>query len=129
MVIHWTHNDQMLTFVRHLKKITCVCNPCWCILRIWTLATSKMEHFVRKKIANAFPKIHLRNLLRKKMNITTDKYLQINTIKILHESFFFQNKTCYVNHPLFFIHSSFFQTFIDGYWLCRLHTQSVVLTS
>ena len=54
-------------------------------------------------------------MLRKKMNIVADKYPRTNTVKILHESFFFQNKTCYVNHALFLIHSSFFQLFVDGY--------------
>ena len=54
-------------------------------------------------------------MLRKKMNIVADKYPRTNTVKILHESFFFQNKTCYVNHALFLIHSSLFQLFVDGY--------------
>ena len=57
------------------------------------------------------------------MNIATDKYPQTNTVKILCESFFFQNKTCYVNHVLFFIHRGFLQMFVDGYWLCRLINQ------
>ena len=93
-----------------------------------TSATSKIEHFVTKKLAKAFPKKTFKKYAKKKINIETDKYPQTNTVKILHESFFFQNETCYVNHALFSIHTSFFQTFIDGYWLCRLHTQLAVST-
>ena len=54
-------------------------------------------------------------LRRKQMNIAADKYPQTNTVKLLHKFVFFQNKTCHVNHALFFINSSLFQTFVDGY--------------
>ena len=55
-------------------------------------------------------------MLRKKISIAAEKYPGANTVKILHESFFFfQNKTCYVNQALFLIHKFFFQTFVDGY--------------
>ena len=43
-----------------------------------------------------------RNLLRKKKSIAVDKFPQTKTIKILLVSFF-QSKTCYVNHALFFL--------------------------
>ena len=52
-------------------------------------------------------------MLRRKMDIATDKYRPLNTVKILHDFFSFQNKTCHVNHAFFY--NSFFQTFVDGY--------------
>ena len=48
--IHWTHNDQLLSFVRHLNKIVCTCNS----RGLKTPETSKMEYFVT--IPNAVPK-------------------------------------------------------------------------
>ena len=42
----------------------------------------------------------------KKKNIVVDKFSRVNTTKLPHV-FFFQSKTCYVNH-VFFIGSSFF---------------------
>ena len=61
------------------------------------------------------------------MDIATDKYRPLNTVKILHDFFSFQNKTCHVNHAFFY--NSFFQTFVDGYWPFRVYTQLTVLTS
>ena len=87
MVIHWTRNDQLLSFLRHLKIYAIHVGAYWGGCR--TPITFKMEH----------------------LNIATDKYPQINTVKILHETFFLLKKTCYVNHALSFIHSSFCQTF------------------
>ena len=34
MAKKWTYNDQLLSFIRHLSKVICICNPCWCIWRI-----------------------------------------------------------------------------------------------
>ena len=87
MVIHWTHSDQLLSFVRHFKIYAIHVGAYWGGFR--TPATFKMEH----------------------LNIVTDKYPRTNTVKILHETFFLLKKTCYVNHAIFFIHRSFFQTF------------------
>ena len=44
------------------------------------------------------------------MNIMVDKYPRTNTVKILHERFFFQSKACYVNHALSF----YLYQFVDG---------------
>ena len=45
--------------------------------------------FCDKILGNNFPKKQLRNLLRKKKNISVDKnYPQRNTVNILHRSFF-----------------------------------------
>ena len=88
-----------------------------------TPATSKTERFMA--IADVFPKKTLKKSAKKKI-IVVDKFSQINTTKLPH-AFFFQSKTCYVNH-VFFIGSSFFKKFVDGYWLCRLYTQLIVLT-
>ena len=78
-----------------------------------TPTTLKMVHFVTK--ADTFLKKQLRNLLRKEINISIDKYPQTNTGKILHEWLFFQSKTICVNHTLFFIYSSFLKIFGGSY--------------
>ena len=59
---------------------------CWGGFR--TSARSNMEHFVTKKLANAFPEKQLMNLLsNKKKNIVAGKYPKTNTVKIPHEYF------------------------------------------
>ena len=82
----------------------------------WNPATSKMEHFVT--IANSY-----KICSEGKWTFAIDKYPQVNALKLLHRCFLFLSKTCHVNHALFFIHSCFFQTFVDASWLCRLHTK------
>ena len=68
-----------------------------------------MEHFVAKKLANAFPK-QVQKYAEKKMNIVAAKYLQTITVKIMHESFFFQIKhTLTMDYFSFIV--VFFQTF------------------
>ena len=39
--------------------------------------------------------------------------------------FFFQNKICHMNHTLYIF---FIVVFSNGYWLCRLHRELIVLT-
>ena len=65
-------------------------------------------------------------MLRKKMNIAAGKYPHAYTVKILHERFIFSNKRYYklffMDHFSFIV-GFFFKCFLDGYWMCRLHTQ------
>ena len=94
MVIHWTQSNQLLSFVRHLNKIICYAIHVSAYSgRFRTPATSKMKHFVTKKLANAFQKKKKNKKTQeiweeKKMNIAADKYPWANTVKILHECFF-----------------------------------------
>ena len=35
--------------------------------------------------------------------MVVDKFPQTNTVKLMHEFFFFQCKTCYISHALYFL--------------------------
>ena len=46
-----------------------------------------LEHFVTKKLANAFKKKTVKKSAKKKMNVAADKYPQRNTVKTVYDCF------------------------------------------
>ena len=67
MVIHWIHNDQLFSFVRHLKIYAIHVGVYW--RRFRTPATFKTEHFVTKKISWCLSQKQFKNMLRKKWTL------------------------------------------------------------